>query len=198
MDEEERIEYKHRNVKDLLTEMKDVSELIVDLAYSAIIFNSEDIGQKVKELEKQMDRLKYEMRLTAMLAARTVEEAEQLAGILQVAAAAENIANAAGDIVRLLNKSIETRPFLPFVLENADEKIKLLTVKPASPVVGKTVQEVNEMEMGVRLIAIRRGKKWVYDPEESFVLSANDIIIVRGVLDGYEKLKTLMEGERNV
>ena len=35
------IEYEPTPVKDLLTEMKDISELIIDLAYSAVLFNSD-------------------------------------------------------------------------------------------------------------------------------------------------------------
>ncbi|MCK4818456.1 potassium transporter TrkA, partial [bacterium] len=47
----EEIEYKPTSVKELLTEMKDTSELIVDLAYSALKFDSEDMAQEVRELE---------------------------------------------------------------------------------------------------------------------------------------------------
>ncbi|HEY3360999.1 MAG TPA: potassium channel protein, partial [Methanosarcina sp.] len=36
--------YSPKNLKDLLTEMKDTSELMVDLAYSAMIYDDEDIA----------------------------------------------------------------------------------------------------------------------------------------------------------
>ena len=106
----EEIEYEPTSVKDLLTEMKDTSELIVDLAYSAVKFDSEDMAKEVRELEFKMDKLLYQIRLAAMLAARTPKDAEQLSGILQVAAAAENISNAAGDIANLLESEIAIRP----------------------------------------------------------------------------------------
>jgi uncharacterized protein with PhoU and TrkA domain len=191
----EGIEYEPKSVKELLTEMKDVSELMVDLAYSAIVFDSKEIGGEVSHLESEMDKLKYHIRLESMLAARTVEEAEQLTGILQVASAAETIANAAGDMVRLLDIDIESRPFIPSILKDADEKINTTVINRSSSLALKTLGELSlESELGVRIIAIKRMKKWIYDPEDNLRLKGDDRIIVRGVEDGFNRLKMLTEG----
>jgi uncharacterized protein with PhoU and TrkA domain len=166
-EEYEGIEYEPTSVKELLTEMKDVSELIVDLAYSAVVFDSKEIGEEVRYLEHRMDKLKYKIRLASMLAARTVEEAEQLTGILQVASAAETIANAAGDMVKLLDIDIESRPFIPSILMDADEKINTAVISKSSTLANKSLGELSlESELGVRIIALKRMKKWVYDPED--------------------------------
>jgi uncharacterized protein with PhoU and TrkA domain len=195
----EEIEYEPTNVKELLTEMKDVSELITDLAYSAVIFDSKDIAEEVRELESRADKLLYQIRLTAMLATRTVEDAEQLSGLLQVASAAENMSNAAGDIIRLLDTKIENRPFLPSLLQKADEKIRIISVPEKSPMSDKTIDELRiEAETGVRIIAIRRGKKWIYDPSDNTSISGGDMLIVRGVDDGYIRLKGFAEGKRGL
>ena len=192
----EEIEYEPTNVKELLTEMKDVSELITDLAYSAIIFDSKEIAEEVKELESRMDKLLYQIRLTAMLATRTIEDAKQFSGLLQVASAAENISNAAGDIIKLLDTKIENRPFLPSLLQKADEKIRIIPVPEKSPMSDKTILELNvEAETGVRIIAIKKGEKWTYDPSDSTILSGGDTLIVRGVDDGYIRLKGFAEGK---
>ena len=42
------LEYEPTPVKELLTEMKDISELIIDLAYSAVLFDNEEIAEEVK------------------------------------------------------------------------------------------------------------------------------------------------------
>lgn len=195
-EEFEGIEYEPTSVKELLTEMKDVSELIVDLAYSAVVFDSKEIGEEVSYLESKMDKLKYKIRLASLLAARTVDEAEQLSGILQVASAAETIANAAGDMVKLLDIDIESRPFIPSILKKADEKINTTVIGGESSLADKTLGQLSlESELGVRIIAIRRMKKWIYDPEDDMKLKAGDRIIVRGVMDGFTRLKNLAEGE---
>jgi uncharacterized protein with PhoU and TrkA domain len=176
--------------------MKDVSELMVDLAYSAVVFDSKEIGEEVSYLESKMDMLKYKIRLASMMAARTVDEAEQLAGILQVASAAETIANAAGDMVKLLDIDIESRPFIPSILKDADEKINTTVISRSSSLANKTLGELSlESELGVRIIALKRIKRWLYDPEDSLKLKVGDRVIVRGVEDGFNKLKQLAEGE---
>jgi uncharacterized protein with PhoU and TrkA domain len=195
-EEFEGIEYEPTSVKELLTEMKDVSELIVDLAYSAVLYDSKEIGEEVSHLESKMDKLKYQIRLASMLAARTVDEAEQLTGILQVASAAETIANAAGDIVKLLDIDSESRPFIPSILKEADEKINTSVIAESSSLSGRTLGELSlESELGVRIIALRRMKKWIYDPEGDMKLKTGDRVIVRGVNDGYTRLKRIAEGE---
>ncbi len=195
-EEFEGIEYEPVSVKELLTEMKDVSELMVDLAYSAVVFDSKEIGEEVSFLESKMDKLKYQIRLAAMLGARNVEEAEQLTGILQVASAAETIANAAGDMVKLLDIDIKSRPFIPSILKDADEKINTTVIKKNSTLANKTLKELSlESELGVRIIALKRVKRWMYDPDGNIRLKAGDRVIVRGVEDGFNRLKKLAEGE---
>lgn len=187
--EPEEIEYEPTSVKELLTEMKDLSELIVDLAYSAVAFDNPDIAEEVRYLEARMDTLNYRIRLTAMLAARSVEDAEQLSGILQVASAAENISNAAGDIVKLLD-TVEVRPFLPRILERAQEKIKQHTLPPKSPLADRPLGDLHlEAETGMRLIAFRRGQKWTYGPDDDAVLRSGDSLVLRGTDEGFEAFK---------
>ncbi len=87
----EEIEYQPMNVKDILKDMKDTSELMVDLAYSAVLYDDEDIAEEVLRLEEKMDVLGYHARIAAMLGARRIEEAEMLSGVLQIASAAEKV-----------------------------------------------------------------------------------------------------------
>ena len=51
------IRYIPRNLKDLLIEMKDTSELMVDLAYSAMVYDDEDIAEEVIRLEEKIQIL---------------------------------------------------------------------------------------------------------------------------------------------
>ncbi|MDD4567863.1 MAG: PhoU domain-containing protein, partial [Methanoculleus chikugoensis] len=82
-------EYQPISFKDVLIEMKDVSELMVDLSYSAILFDSKEIALEVINLEERMNNLVYQARIQSVLGARRIEEAEAMSGMLQVAEAAE-------------------------------------------------------------------------------------------------------------
>lgn len=197
-EDHEEIEYEPVSVKELLTEMKDISELIVDLAYSAAVLDSKEIAEEVEDLESRMETLNYHIRLQAMMAARTSEDAEQLAGILQVASAAEKIADAAGDIAKLTDSEATLRRFLPHLLQDADEKLSRFTVKEGSKAVGMTLGDASiETETGNRVIAVRRRKHWIYGPGRRFQFAAGDLLIVRGREDGAEDLGRWLAGEED-
>jgi uncharacterized protein with PhoU and TrkA domain len=188
------IEYEPTPVKDLLTEMKNISELIIDLAYSAVLFHNQEIAEEVRYLEVRMDKLNYDIRIMAMMAARSKEDAEQLAGILQIAQAAEKISNTAGDIILLMKEN--TEPVLPRILAKADERIYRLKITEASQGCDKTIKELNvESETGMRIIAIRRQDYWIYNPQSKNTLEANDIVIARGNDEGYKQLNAFFLGK---
>jgi len=191
------LEYEPKTVKDLLTEMKDISELIIDLAYSAVLFDNDEIAEEVKYLEVRMDKLNYDIRIMAMMAARTKEDAEQLAGILQVAQAAEKISNTAGDIVLLLKD--KNRPTLSRILNKADEKIFRLGISSNSEACDKKIGELKiETETGMRIIAIRRNDFWIYNPQSDVILKGNDWLIARGSEEGYNDLNNFLKGKLKV
>ena len=191
------IEYEPKSVKDLLTEMKDISELIIDLAYSAVLFDNDEIAEEVKYLEVRMDKLNYDIRIMAMMAARTKEDAEQLAGILQVAQAAEKISNTAGDIVLLLKD--KNRPTLSRILNKADEKIFRLKISSNSEACDKKIGDLKiESETGMRIIAIRRNDFWIYNPRSDIVLKGEDWLIARGSDEGFYDLDKFLKGKLKV
>ena len=192
------LEYEPTPVKELLTEMKDISELIIDLAYSAVLFDNEEISEEVKFLDVRMDKLNYDIRMMAMMAARTKEDAEQLAGILQVAEASESISNAAGDIVSLLSKE-KTGPILPKILKQADEQLFRIKVSKESEACDQKIGDLKvETETGMRIIAIRRDDCWIYNPQSDTTIQADDWLMTRGTDEGYKELSKFLHGELEV
>ncbi|HQN76438.1 MAG TPA: TrkA C-terminal domain-containing protein [Methanomassiliicoccales archaeon] len=186
----------HATVREILTEMKDISEIMVDLAYASIMFDSEEIAEEVKNLEEDMEELSKNIRIKTMLSARTHKDATKLSSLLEVAAASRRISNAAGDIVKLMECEVDKRPFLTFILREAEEKIKRLVLADSSDMVGRQIGDLGvESETGMRIIAIKRGKRWIYDPEEETKLKAGDTLIVRGTDDGYDVLRSFANGD---
>jgi len=183
-------------VRELLTEMKDISEVIVDLAYASLLFDSQEIGAEVKHLESIMDGLNREIRVRAVLAGRTKEEAVQLSSLLQVAEASASISRAASDLADALDLESPRNPFLSFVLRDAEEKILMVSLSPASDMRGRTIESLSvESETGMRVIAIKRGIRWIYDPEPEEALKESDMLVVRGTEDGFKRLSRFARGE---
>ncbi|WP_410507232.1 TrkA C-terminal domain-containing protein [Methanosarcina hadiensis] len=177
--------YSPRNLIDLLTEMKDTSELMVDLAYSAMVYDDEDIAEEVLNLEDKMDTLDYHMKMAAMLSTRRVDEAEELLGVLQVAASSENIANAAGDIAKIVLMNMGIPMELKVALREAEETIVRATVAAESAMVGRTLEDLElDIETGMWIIAIRRSKDWIYDPDTETRIRQGDVLFARGHDEG--------------
>lgn len=188
-------EDEHLTVRELLTEMKDISEVIVDLAYAALLFDSQEIGAEVHHLGSRMDTLNHEIKIRMMLASRTKQDAVQLSVLLQVAEGAAAISKAAGDIVDLLELNPKGSPIVSLVLKEAEEKIRLQTLSEQSDMKGKSLESLSvETETGMRIIAIKRGIRWIYDPEKEVTLKEGDVLVVRGTEDGFERLRRFATG----
>ncbi len=180
-----KIEHCSQNMKELLVGMKDTSELMLDLAYSAVIYDDDDIAEEVIRLEDKMDTLEYHMKITAMQAARRIDEAHQLSSVLKAASAAENIANAAGDIANIVRLKMGIPTELKAEIREAEETVTRVTIEPDSPVIGKTLGELKlETETGMGVIAIRQGSSWIYDVEKDTTILAGDILFARGHDEG--------------
>jgi len=59
LDRVKRTIYKPVPVRDTLVEMKDLSEIMIDLAYSAAIMDNKALAEEVVLFEKRMDDLVY-------------------------------------------------------------------------------------------------------------------------------------------
>jgi uncharacterized protein with PhoU and TrkA domain len=180
------------NLKDMLTEAKDTSELMVDLAYAAIFYNSEDLSEEVFRLEKLLNDLVFEMRSLAIFAARSHADAEQMAGILQVVQDIEKIGNAAVDMAKIVVKRLGIPPELLQDIPEAEEIPSRVRIHPESALDGRSLGEVDlPVETGMRPIAIRRDDEWDFEVEPEDVLRAGDVLFLQGPPEGVKEVRGL-------
>ncbi|KUO42738.1 MAG: hypothetical protein APU95_01610 [Hadesarchaea archaeon YNP_N21] len=193
------IEYEPKSVRELMTEMKDTSDLMIDLAYASILFESDELAGRVLELESKMDELMYRIRVTAAAAARGVEQAKKITGILQVANAAEMISNATGDMVDLVLKRAKIHRVVREAIATADERLGKIGVLEGSELVGKSLDELKlPSSIGIWILAIKKGESWIVPPTRDDKIEVGDVLFVRGPPDGVEMLckmaRTTLEG----
>ena len=192
----EKIEYKPIPVRELLLEMKNLSELMIDLAYSAALFNDKDLAEDVLELEKRVDTLAYLLDMEIMIAARDAKDAEALTGVSTVAAATDKISDAAADIAAIVTRDIGVHPIVTEIFERVEERLTRAKIEEKSVIAGKQVCELDlAARMGIDIIAIRRGKEWILNPKETEKILQGDILITRGTSSGIKKFKELAEGK---
>ncbi len=195
MSEVERVEYTPVSVRETLIMMKDISELMIDLAYSAALFNNRGLAEEVIELERRMDALVYVLNMNLMLAARDKEDAESLAGVAKVGSLTNNISDAAADIAGIVINNIGIHPIVREVFQRTEEHLARVPISENSILAGKTVEDMDlAAEIGVDIIAVRRGRHWMINPEKEIVMP-EDVLVARGTAEGIEKLGRAARGE---
>ncbi len=195
MKQVEKVEYRPTSVYETLLEMKDISELMIDLAYSSVLLNSRELAEEVLELEKRMDTLVYVLNMNLMLAARDREDAEKLSGVAKIGSLTNSISDAAADIAGIVLRGLRIHPIVREVFERVEEHIGRVEVSEASEMVNKTLDELElAARFGVNVIAIRRGRHWLLNPGKEVVMPG-DILLARGTSEGLKELKMLAGGE---
>ncbi len=184
------------SIKNILIEMKNMSELMVDLAYSAVLFNSKGAAEEVLKLENRVNSMNYEIKTQSLVAARSYEDAEKLTALLEIAEAAESIANAAKDLADLVIKGIKPHPVFKMVIEESEKMIIRVTINSTSELANQTLGDLLLVNRtGERVIAIRRADSWIYGPDKNTLILENDVLIAKGTEAGSELLEKLADGE---
>jgi uncharacterized protein with PhoU and TrkA domain len=190
------MEHWQRVTRDLV-KLKNTSEMMMDLAYSAVLLNSRYLAEEVQLLEEQMDQLHIDAQCRALT--RTEEEVDprDLLGIIRMGNVTERIADAAAEIAEVVLRGIEPHPILQMVIQDAEETVERVTVSADSPLVGKTLKEAAIAdETGMWVLVIRRDNKWIR-PRPDTVLMAGDVVIASGYSEGEEDFKRLLTGENS-
>jgi uncharacterized protein with PhoU and TrkA domain len=191
---EEKISYKPIPVRELLVELKDTSELMLDLAYSSILFDDKELAEEVLELEERMDYLVQLLQINCMAASRSVKDAESLLPILSIASATDKISDAAGDLAVITLREIKTHPLVREVFGRVSERLTRIKVEADSGLAGMRIGGSELLsDLGVDIIAIRRGKSLIVDPDEDDVILEGDVLYARGTAKGIEEFKEMGE-----
>ena len=195
VDRVKKLRYKAVPVRETLVEMKDLSEIMIDLAYSAAVMDNKALAEEVVQLEKRMDDLIYVLNMNLMLSARTARDVEALAGVQRVGALTNVISDAAGDISALVLRGIKIHPVAREVFERTEENLDHGSIVEGSILEGKSVDDLHlARRIGADIIAIRRGEHWLINPGKEIVMP-EDVIVARGNQEGLETLLKAAKGE---
>ena len=188
-----------KTVEDIVLEIKDKSELMVDLAYSSLLYDNKTIAKEVYDLEDFIDNL-YKT-----LQKKTLENVENkklsiddALTVLRLAEATEQIADAAQEIADVELRDVELHPILKLSVRESDEILAKIQVDSKSILCGKTLGKLKlGSETGMMIIAMRHKKRWLYGPNKHTRIDQDDILFAKGPEDGEKHLIELAEGKSN-
>jgi uncharacterized protein with PhoU and TrkA domain len=179
-----------------LVDLKDTSELMLDLAYTSLMLDSKELAEEVQRLEEYVDQLHTNFELLALTSDFKKEEASGFLGLVRIGVATEKIADAAAEMAEVVLRGLESHPVLKLAIKAAEETVAQACVNERSSLVGKTLKEARvHEETGMWVQVIKRGGKTLRPKGDSRIQNG-DVLIASGYANGVESFRKLASPEQ--
>ncbi len=181
---------------ELFLKVKDTSEILIDLAYSSLIFMDRELAEEVLLLTNHVKDLNS--RLEEMVIGRVSHDRDldRAVTLIRLSRAAEDIADSAEKIADVVLRDINVHPVLAESILESDTSIAKEGIQANSVLVGKPLKETSlATATGWFIIVVKRGNKWIIGPDGETALKAGDIIFARGPLESRGHLCRLSRGK---
>ena len=190
---------KKKTVEDIVLEIKDKSELMVDLAYSSLIYDNKTIAKEVYDLEDLIDNLYQTIQKKTLEGVKNKDlSIDDALTVLRLAECSEKIADAALEIIDVELRDVELHPILKMSIRESDVVFTKVHVEPNSILCNKTLGNLKlGSETGMLVIAMRHHDKWLYGPNKNTMIDPGDILFAKGPEDGEKHLIELATGQTN-
>lgn len=181
--------------QELLTDIIERSELLVDLGYSSLIFNSKDLAEDVIEIFQTLDQDYVQFQETVLRLASKVEHPEQLWSLLHMVENARDIGESTLRLADVVLHGLPTHEILHSIVQMSDEALVRIGVAEQSKLAGKTLGEIRlQDQTGMRVIAIKRGEAWIHGPDRDQKIEAGDLLLAKGPIESESQLKKFALG----
>lgn len=190
---------KTENVEDIVLEIKDKSELMVDLAYSSILYDNKIIAKEVYDLEDLVDSLYKDIQKKTLenVSNKKLSVNDALT-VIRLAECGEKISDAAQEIADVELRDVELHPILKMSIRESDQVFTRVQVNEKSVLCGKTLGDIKlASETGMMVIAMRHGNRWLYGPNKNTKIDSGDILFAKGPEDGEKHLIDIATGKTN-
>ncbi|MFC1732953.1 potassium channel family protein [candidate division KSB1 bacterium] len=179
------------NIKDNLLHMKDITELMLDLAYSAVFLKDKAIAEKVKEMHKEVAMLE-DSTLKMLFKVREPEEDRMF--IVDLTDSMKDIANAALHIAEL--SDVKGKPsIVKDMLREGTERVISVEISSKSEYANKTISE-SQIRTNTRcnIIGIKRKGEWIFSIDKETKLLPKDEVIAVGTHNADRNFKKKSSG----
>ncbi len=178
-----------KEIEERFLELKEKAELMVDLAYSSLLYNNRAIAKEVYILENEVDRQHDELQRMAIENVLEDRDVDKALLYVRLGAAFELIADSAREIADITLRDMDMHPVFQESLRDSDTVITSAIVSRSSPFAGKRLRDIDlPGEYGAWIIAIKGRKGWKYGPDGDDVIEEGDFVIARCPADTEEEL----------
>ena len=188
-------EHEERNVRELMSEMKNISELMLNLANSSLFFNNNKLAKEVLRLHEELKKTEDEIYSILFRIGRSGISTDELITIVDIMECFRNVGSAGASLAGVVLASPELHPVIKKSIEESDESIVMCKVSKRSVLAEKTLGEIRfRTHTGVDVITIKRDTKWIIDPHKNTRIEVDDVLICVGTGDSCDFAKSIASG----
>ncbi len=183
------------SVKEILIEMKTLSEICVDLAFASLLYTDKLVAEQVLVIEEKIDELYKKLLDHLSLSIKSQSLAEQLRIYYIIGEASNIISDSAADMASLVLMGYEVEDEIKKIQQHMDQLVDLITLEGSSTLCGESELSADLHDMiGIDIVGIIRpedGLLTTYDE----VMKSGDLLIFRGPLPNVNQFIRLAKGE---
>ena len=182
----------------MFLELKDTSEMMVDLAYSSLLYDNVEIAEEVLSLYDRMEELSERIQDEIVQVSRSMpDEVARAVVTTRLMDSILEIADAARSIADVVVRGLAEHPVLALSIRDSDTTMCLAKVGTESILAGKTLGEHSlATNTGMFVLAVRREDDYIFGPGWDTRLEAGDILSARGPEDAVSYFKDIVDGTR--
>ena len=182
----------------MFLELKDTSEMMVDLAYSSLLYDNVEIAEEVLSLYDRMEELSERIQDEIVQVSRSMpDEVARAVVTTRLMDSILEIADAARSIADVVVRGLAEHPVLALSIRDSDTTMCLAKVGTESILAGKTLGGHSlATNTGMFVLAVRREDDYIFGPGWDTRLEAGDILIARGPEDAVSYFKDIVDGTR--
>ncbi len=182
--------------EELLLQVKDTSEIMIDLAYSSLIFHDRELADEVLLLNEFVKDLNG--RLEEMVVERVSKDKDFDRAItyIRLSRAMEDIGDSAEKIADVVLRDIRVHPVLAESILESGTSIARETITADSILSGSRLRDTSlATDTGWFLLVVKRDERFIIGPDGDTVLEPGDIIFARGPIESRGHLCRLCRGK---
>ena len=193
---ERRLDFFNLSIAEALRECLSLASLALDLAFAAIIYEDKEIANETVDAAKFIDRLVETIIFRYGIATKDLDDARDLISTVWIAYMMNQISDQAQRIAEMMIEEKRLIPEVKNALLRGEEAVGLIKIGEGSKLHSLSYSEaVYKLSVGFDVIAIKRDKEWILNPEKSFRFKKGDTVVIRGTREVLEYFKIPLDLE---
>lgn len=182
--------------EELLLRVKDTSEIMIDLAYSSLIFHDRELAEEVLLLNEHVKDLNGRLEEIVIERVSRDRDMDRAITYIRLSRAMEDIGDSAEKIADVVLRDIRVHPVLAESILESGTSIAREVIAAGSILAGSPLRETSlATDTGWFLLVVKRQGRWIIGPDGDTVLEPGDIIFARGPLESRGHLCRLCRGK---